>query len=231
MKVLQIATVGEDSDSVLIGIREYPVSKLVLIYLPEHEPVVRDIAGKLSFLKIEIERRPIKGQPIRELLQIISDVVNTDGSRFEDVYINVSSGPKLVTAAAVLSAYVNGLKAFYVEDDEVELLPVLKFTYSELISDSKMAILETLDKLGGEAESLYELSDNASVEKSLLSYHIRGGKDSKGLEELGLVEVDRATQGRLKIRLTMMGKLMLIGRKGRKGQTPVARLGSGEATA
>ncbi len=62
-------------------------------------------------------------------------------------------------------------------------------------------------------ESLNEFSQATGLEKSLLSYHLRGGRDSKGLEELGLVEIDRATQGRLLIRLTEMGRLLLIGKE------------------
>jgi hypothetical protein len=51
------------------------------------------------------------------------------------------------------------------------------------------------------------------MENALLSYHIRGSRESEGLEKLGLLEVDRRKQGRLRIRLTPMGDLMLVGRK------------------
>ncbi len=221
MKVLQIATVGEEVDPILVGIREYPVSKLVLIYSKEHERVVQDLISKLSFLKIEVERRVVNHDPIREMTQVVSDIVSNGSHGFEDIFMNATGGDKLFVAGGVLAAYVNGIKVFHVKAGNVHLLPVLKFSYSELISDSKMAILEALDRLGGVADSLNELSDMAKVEKSLLSYHIRGGKDSKGLEGLGLVEIDRATQGRLRIKLTMMGKLMLIGRSSEGEKKPV----------
>ncbi|MFQ6012353.1 MAG: hypothetical protein ACE5LS_01740, partial [Thermoplasmata archaeon] len=61
------------------------------------------------------------------------------------------------------------------------------------------------------------LSEASGVEKSLLSYHLRGGRESKGLEELGLVEIDRGTQGRLLIRLSEMGRLLLIGHPREQG--------------
>ena len=61
-------------------------------------------------------------------------------------------------------------------------------------------------------DSLNGLAQLSKVDKSLLSYHIRGGRDSKGLEELGLVSVDRQTQGKLKIGITELGKLMMVGR-------------------
>ncbi|MFQ6089759.1 MAG: hypothetical protein ACE5K0_12790 [Candidatus Methanofastidiosia archaeon] len=90
--------------------------------------------------------------------------------------------------------------------------PVMKFSYSEVVSDAKLAILNALKGLGGVVDSLNELSEKSQVEKSLLSYHIRGGRDSKGLEDLGLVEVDRTQRGKLNIKLTTMGKLILIER-------------------
>ena len=91
------------------------------------------------------------------------------------------------------------------------MLPVLKFSYSEVISPSKINVLQSLADLGGEADSLSALSEASGVEKSLLSYHLRGGREAKGLEELGLVEIDRGTQGRLLIQLSEMGRVLLIG--------------------
>jgi hypothetical protein len=80
-----------------------------------------------------------------------------------------------------------------------------------MISESKMNILRALSRAGGEVDSLNTLSEMSGVEKSLLSYHIRGGRDAKGLEELSLVSIERAKQGRLMVKLTEMGRLMLLG--------------------
>ena len=72
MKVLHIATVGDDIDPILVGIREYPVSKLILLYMSEHEQIVNDLHEKLAFLKIEIERRTLSGEMIlMDLLQVV----------------------------------------------------------------------------------------------------------------------------------------------------------------
>ena len=76
-----------------------------------------------------------------------------------------------------------------------------------------MKILFHLERLGGKVESLNSLAEASGVEKSLLSYHVRGGRESKGLEELGLLNIDRAQQGRLTISLTELGALMLAGRE------------------
>jgi DNA-binding MarR family transcriptional regulator len=108
-------------------------------------------------------------------------------------------------------AFIHGLRAFAVQKDGPIQLPVLKFAYREMISESKMNILRALERAGGGVESLNDLSEMSGVEKSLLSYHIRGGRDAKGLEELNLVSIERAKQGRLMVTLTEMGKLILLG--------------------
>jgi hypothetical protein len=45
--------------------------------------------------------------------------------------------------------------------------------------------------------------------KPLLSYHVQGGKDSKGLTDLGLIEVERGDRGKIMVILTTLGKLLV----------------------
>lgn len=211
-RILQIATLGEEQDPIFVGVREYPVSKLVLLYEPERKFEAAELARKLSELRIPVDRRELK-DPTRDMYEVIASIAREEGPRYDDIFINVSSGRKLVTCSAISAAFVNGLKAFHVEGDTPMMLPVLKFSYNEVISPSKIKVLKGLKALGGMVDSLNDFSQAAGLEKSLLSYHIRGGRESKGLEELGLVEVDRGTQGRLRIKLTEMGRLLLIGQQ------------------
>jgi hypothetical protein len=44
----------------------------------------------------------------------------------------------------------------------------------------------------------------------LLSYHIMGGKEARGLAELGLVEVEKGDRGKLSTKLTTLGKLLVV---------------------
>ncbi|MEE9164620.1 MAG: DUF6293 family protein [Thermoplasmata archaeon] len=210
MKILQIATLGEEEAPIFAGIREYPVSKLVLIHEPEARFHAAEISRKLRELQIPVEREEIQN-PAREMYEVVARIIREERDQYDDIFINVSSGRKLMTCSAISAAFVNGVKAFHVEKDVPMMLPILKFSYSEVISPSKISVLQSLADLGGEAGSLSALSEASGVEKSLLSYHLRGGREAKGLEELGLVEIDRGTQGRLLIHLSEMGRLLLIG--------------------
>ncbi len=212
-KVLMLATVGEDIDAVLIGVRDYPVRKLVLLHPEKYEDQAREIAHKLEVLHIDVERILVSTDDmLMDTLHKVSEL-HAEGMGFTDVLINVSSGEKMQTCSALSAAFVNGIPAIGIDADAPFSLPVLKFSYSDLISDAKFRVLESLADMGGEAESLAELSEHSGVEKSLLSYHLRTTREGKGLEDMGLVHIDRGTFGRLTIKLTEMGRLMLVGRR------------------
>lgn len=212
MGILQIATVGEDPEPIMVGVREYPVSKLILIHTTETSDHVRDLRADLQPLKLDIETREVEGDLLLGVLKTITEIAAEEPMKYDDVYINVASSDGLMSCAALSGAFVNGIKAFGVRDGSPLQMPVLKFSYQELVSESKFKILKALEDAGGSVDSLNDLSKLSGLEKSLLSYHIRGGRESKGLEDLGLVEIDRGVQGRLEINLTPMGKLLLSGR-------------------
>lgn len=211
MGILQVATVGEDIEPVVVGVREYPVRRLALIHEKATLDSARELQSVLEPLKIDISPHEIGDDVLLDLLETVHDIVADEGSRYDDVYINVSSGRRIVSCAALSAAFVNGIKAFGIQGDRPRTMPVLKFSYKEVVSDTKFGILEALDGAGGSVDSLGDLTVAADIEKSLLSYHIRGGNDTKGLEELGLVDVDRGRQGRLLIELTPMGEMLLAG--------------------
>jgi hypothetical protein len=72
-----------------------------------------------------------------------------------------------------------------------------------------MRILRAIEKSGGDVESLEKLSQLSNFGKPLLSYHINGSEEGQGLERLGLVEVERGKRGRLRVKLTSLGRSLL----------------------
>jgi DNA-binding transcriptional ArsR family regulator len=145
-------------------------------------------------------------------MALVAEILRKETLQYDEVFFNVSSGSKMLSCAGLSAAFVNGIKAIGATESGLFHLPVLKFSYSELISEPKVKILQALRDSGGSVESLAVLEERAKVEKSLLSYHIRGGRESKGLADLGLVEVDRGEYGKLAVRLTELGRLVLVGR-------------------
>jgi len=152
-----------------------------------------------------------KENVIRDTMERVNEILNIEGKNFQQVLMNVSSGDKLIGCAALSAAFINGIKAFGMDSTRSVplLMPVLKLSYNEIISTAKIKILKTIDGMGGTINSLEELEQASGFGKPLLSYHIQGGKDSKGLANLGLVEVERGDRGKMIINLTTLGKLLV----------------------
>jgi hypothetical protein len=152
-----------------------------------------------------------KDNVIRDTMERVNEILNIEGRNFQQVLMNVSSGDKLIGCAALSAAFINGIKAFGMDSTKSVplLMPVLKLSYNEIISTAKIKILKTIDGIGGTINSLEELEQASGLGKPLLSYHVQGGKDSKGLANLGLVEVERGDRGKMIINLTTLGKLLV----------------------
>ena len=206
-----MAGVGSDPAAVIAGAKAFPVTKLVLLYEERDAQAVVDLVEKLAPLKCAVERRVLKGAPLTAVLAAVATIVHDEALHFDDIMVNVTVTDKMLSCSLMSAAFMHGVRAISVQNGETIQLPVLKFAYREMISESKMNILRALERAGGAVDSLNDLSEMSGVEKSLLSYHIRGGRDAKGLEELNLVSIERAKQGRLMVALTEMGRLILLG--------------------
>jgi len=214
MKTLQIATFGSDGqDGIALGIRSFSVHKLALICFNSDKNRADDFAKKIgSILGIPITITIVtKENVVRDTMESINDILNLHAKEFDQVLLNVSSGDKLIGCAALSAAFINGIQAFGMDDTHTVplLMPVLKLSYNEIISEAKIKILKSINTAGGVVESLDQLEQISGYGKPLLSYHVQGAKDSKGLADLGLVEVEKGDRGKISARLTTLGKLLV----------------------
>jgi Protein of unknown function (DUF3179) len=127
-------------------------------------------------------------------MERVNEILNLNAKEFQQVLMNVSCGDKLLGCAALSAAFINGIKAFGMDTTGTVplIMPVLKLSYSEIISDAKVKILKAIDSSGGTIESLDQLEQLSGYGKPLLSYHVQGEKDSKGLADLELL-IDKQT--------------------------------------
>jgi len=210
LRTLQIVVLGGDEDAVFVGLRNFPAHKVILYTLPESASQADLLAGKLtSTLRLSVEVIQLKDASIGTMLDDIGRVVRKESGAYQDFIINVGSAGKNLMCAAVTAAFVHGISAFYVTADNPIMIPVMKFSYAQVITEPKMRILRAIERSGGDVESLAKLSALSAFGKPLLSYHIRGSEDGKGLEDLGLVEVERGKRGRLRVKLTALGRTLL----------------------
>lgn len=214
LSTLQIATFGSDGqEGVALGIRSFPVQKLALICFDNDKSRAEEFSRKIkSVLGMPITINLVtKENVIRDTMERVNEILNLEGRNFQQVLMNVSSGDKLIGCAALSAAFINGIKAFGMDSTKSVplLMPVLKLSYNEIVSGAKIKILKAIDSIGGTVESLDQLEQAAGIGKPLLSYHVQGGKDSNGLADLGLIEVDRGDRGKTIVSLTTLGKLLV----------------------
>ena len=84
----------------------------------------------------------------------------------------------------------------------------MKISYEEILSDAKLAILKALHDNNGSVENYDKLKEITNMGKPLLSYHIQGNEDGKGLQSLGLVEAT-IRKGKSEVTLTTMGTMVI----------------------
>jgi hypothetical protein len=212
-RTVQIATVDKDSNGVLAGVRNAPANKLVLICYDDNKDIAKRLAASITeTLKTEVEvyDNVRVEHSYKDIMQVFSQIVEKNKDQYDDFLLNVSSGDKMICVAAAVTSFILGFKAFFCKGDECVMLPPMKLSYTELVSEVKISILRALDKAGGEVDSLDELSKLTNYGKPLLSYHIHGSEDARGLIDLGLAEATRHLRGRTKVRLTTLGKMFLV---------------------
>jgi hypothetical protein len=214
MKTLQIATFGkDDQDGIALGIRNFPVDKLALICFDSDKDDADELSNKIrNVLGIPITISVVsKDNVIRDAMERVNEILNLHGKEFRQVLMNVSSGEKLIGCAALSSAFINGIKAFGMDSTHKNplLMPVLKLSYNEIFSEAKIKILKAINDAGGVIQSLEQLEQFSGYGKPLLSYHVQGGNDSKGLADLGLVDVEKGDRGKISAKLTVLGKLLV----------------------
>lgn len=207
MKHTVIAPVGDNIDALYVGLREFPTRKIILVYSQEKSTEVENVKKELEKFKIPVETIKIKGNVMEDMFQIFGRIKKVEGE--DSLLVNVATGDMLSSCIALSAAFVNGLKAFAVMDDQPVLLPVLKFSYYKLISEKKMKILEILYK--EDRTTFEDLSRKLKMSLPLVSYHINGNPESQGLVQLGLVETHGGSKGRTELQLTMLGRLLIRG--------------------
>jgi len=210
LKTLQIAILGGNLEAVFVGLRNFPAHKLVLVVPAEAVSQSAMVSAKLAdTLKLALSIVEIRDASVQTILDAIGKLVRKETGDFEDFLINVGSAGRTLACAGVTAAFVYGIKVFDVSGEQPEIFPVMKFSYIEAVTAPKIEILRAIERSGGRIESLEALSGIMNYGKPLLSYHIRGSQESRGLESLGLVEVERGKRGRLQVKLTPLGRTLL----------------------
>ena len=206
-KNIIIAPVGDNMDALFIGLREFPTEKVILLSPPERVKEAERAMQDLDRFKIPAKIVEIKGNIWEEMFRKIAEI--TEAEKDKNILVNTATGDRMTTCAATSAAFVNGIKAFSVDNGMTMLLPVLKFSYYKMLTEKKMGILKMLSKPDC-CMSLEELSKRTKMSLPLISYHINGNLKSEGLKKMGLAETTEK-KGRIEIKLSTLGRMLSKG--------------------
>ena len=211
MKYIVIAPLGDMMDALYVGIKEFPTEKIILVTADRKRQEAIKIKNDLEKFKIPTHIMYVLGNSETEIWESTFMAIARIRSQEigKEILVNVATGDRTTRCAATSAAFVNGLKAFAVDNDKALMLPVMKFNYYKIISDKKMKILKILHDKDC-CSSLEELSKKAKMSLPLISYHINGNLKSDGLKEMGLVEKTE-NRGRISVTLSPLGKMLVRG--------------------
>lgn len=197
---------GGSADGLFLGIREFPTERVILLVAQAHEKDSQKIKNELNRFKVPVDIHLVKDENSLEEVFELFNLIRAQ-EKGKDLLVNVGVSSGTLSCAALSASFVNGLKAFEMMDNRVLLFPILKFSYYDMLSDRKLDILRCL--LEKESfESLESLSKKLKMGPSLLQYHVYGQPKNPGLQELGLIDVNRE-KGKIRLGLTSLGKLLM----------------------
>jgi len=202
-----IAPAGDNLKALFIGMKEFPTERVVFLAPSSNLKEVRACADRLKDFTIESEIIEIEeGNVLEEMFKHFGVLC----ARFnhDDLIVNVATGDKITSCAALSAAFANGIKAFGISGTKTMLLPIMKLSYYNELSDNKLKLLKELDS--DNYTTVKELQERTKMSVSLLSYHINGNYKYKGLKNYRLVEV-KERNNNLLVKLSDMGRLLIKG--------------------
>ncbi len=206
-KKIILAPVGDNMDALYVGLRDFPASKIILLTPKGMMDEAKKAEEELKKFGITVKILEIEGNTWEGIFEKVSKIA---ASEKDEIIVNTSSGDRNSQCAMTSAAFVNGLKAFSVMDEESMLLPILKFSYYKTLTDKKLDILKVLYEDKTCCRSLEELSKRVKMSPPLISYHINGTLKSEGLKTLGLVDVTEKN-GKMSLSISMLGRLLMKG--------------------
>lgn len=209
MGLIHVVAVSDEREPVLAAVRELGAEKVILVG-PDDE-TADGLATVLQPLGVDTERRRVEGNMLTGSVQLLQAIVEDHPDRKDDVIVNLGAAGRYQACALLSAAFVAGVRTIDRPEDAIRFLPVLQFSYDEVVGEEKLSILDALADLDAGEGTLNELAQAAGLPSSTVSYQIRGGEDTDGLEPLGLVEVDPQEDGDVLLRLTPMGEQLSRG--------------------
>lgn len=201
-----VVPVGDNLKALFVGIKEFPTEKIYLLSTHENLRKAKKLVKKLDEFTIDSEIIELENPSLEEMFKAFGKICSKHNQ--DEIIVNVATGDRMSTCTALSASFANGFKAFGVSGKKAMMLPIMKLSYYNELSENKLKILESLSET--KFISFQELHKKLGISISLLSYHINGNYKYKGLEEYRLV-ITKERGNNMLVKLSEMGNLLLKG--------------------
>jgi DNA-binding transcriptional ArsR family regulator len=202
-----IAPVGDEMETLFPILRTFPTEKIILIANENTWKQAHDFKETLKIFRIPVEVNKVETYSIDELFQSIRNIIDYENEK--NVIINVASADKVTSCFALCAAYAYGLSAVAVMNEQVMMLPIMKFSYYKTLSEPKLKILTAAYEKGNYI-ALEELREKTKMSPPLLSYHLNGTPEVEGLKQMELIET-REQRKKVEVKLSTLGEILMAG--------------------
>lgn len=134
------------------------------------QQAARAIEAYCKEIGIPCLQRPVDAFDLVECSSAMQDEIRK--TRKENVLFNVTGGTKVLTAAAILTCILEGVRATYVHEESGEevRLPLLTAPYEDLLTEPQRLVLRHVAAHPGSSQQ--EICNHLGLTKPTVSHHI-----------------------------------------------------------
>ncbi|MGZ4932806.1 MAG: CRISPR-associated CARF protein Csa3 [Halobacteriota archaeon] len=198
---VMIATVGFESEPLIIGIQTFNIKRMILIREanpPSEVKKVENLMASTFGSVIDIITKEVPNwYDILGLVDLVTYLIKSEHDNGYTVYVNITGGRKTASIGALLGVYktVDKVKeVFYVTEEEHGILPLPKISWT--LQRTKYNLLKLIDEGVNDVDAL---KDELEISRVMTYTHLRDLRD-----QALIVESPSGYE------LTLAGKLLLI---------------------
>ncbi|MGZ4847619.1 MAG: CRISPR-associated CARF protein Csa3, partial [Halobacteriota archaeon] len=198
---VMIATVGFESEPLIIGIQTFNIKRMILIREanpPSEVKKVENLMASTFGSVIDIITKEVPNwYDILGLVDLVTYLIKSEHDNGNTVYVNITGGRKTASIGALLGVFkmVDEVKeVFYVTEEEHRILPLPKISWA--LQRTKYNLLKLIDEGVSDVDAL---KDELEISRVMTYTHLRDLRD-----QALIVESPSGYE------LTLAGKLLLI---------------------
>lgn len=203
-----IVSAGGPVDPVLDVIREIGADEVIVLGSGVRAV---ELGARLTPLGITTGTRAVAGEPIIGTVSAVESLVQ-ERPEDEALLVNLAGARRWEAFGLVSAAFATGLPTVHQAEGDPRVLPRLWFEYEVQLGADEWEVIRGFRShdLPSDGMTLDELAESTSLSRGQISYRVRGGDGSPGLEAMGIVSTVQNSREVL-LRLTDLGEAYLDG--------------------